>query len=131
MAEKSSLPKPSDGELAILQVLWRLGSATVREVYEQLDSGTGYTTALKLMQIMTDKGLVVRNDDQRAHVYSAAVARDEVEAQLVEKIAVTAFEGSFGKLALRALGAKNVSKDEIAEIRALLDAMEKRKGGSR
>ena len=87
-----------------------------------------YTTALKLLQIMTDKGLVKRNDENRAHVYHAAMRKDEVEESLLMKMVYTAFGGSVGKLALRALGASKASREELAEIRKMIDALEK-KGG--
>ena len=119
-------PRPTDAELAILRVLWQRGPSTVRQVREELARGrpTGYTTALKLLQIMTDKGLVVRDERQRSHVYRVAMPEAHTQRQLVTELLERAFGGSARKLVLQALSAKGVSADEIAEIRRLLDEME-------
>lgn len=118
--------RPTAGELEILRVLWRIAPATVRDVHESLDRRQGYTTVLKLMQIMTDKGLVLRSEDQRAHVYRPAFSEVEVQTSLVDDLLDRAFGGSAAQLALRALASQPASADEIAEIRRLLDAHEAR-----
>ncbi|MBM4074524.1 MAG: BlaI/MecI/CopY family transcriptional regulator [Planctomycetes bacterium] len=125
---KRDLPRPTDAELAILRVLWERGPSTVREVTESLyeERGTEYTTALKLMQIMTDKGLVERDDTQRTHVYKAVAAAEETQKQLVSDLLERAFGGSAQKLVLQALSSKKASRSELAEIRTLIDEMEKK-----
>jgi predicted transcriptional regulator len=125
---KRDLPRPTDAELAILRVLWQRGPSTVRDVTDALQSerGTGYTTALKLMQIMTDKGLVERDDSQRTHVYRAVAAAEETQRQLVGDLLERAFGGSAQQLVLQALSSKKASRAELAEIRKLLDEMEKK-----
>jgi predicted transcriptional regulator len=120
--------KPTDGELAILRVLWARGPSTVRQVAEALGRDTGYTTALKLLQIMTEKRLVVRDETQRTHVYAAAYTEDQTQRQLVSDLLERAFGGSAAKLVLQALAAKKASPEELAEIRKLLD---KERGGAR
>lgn len=124
---KQNLPKPTEAELAILQVLWQRGPSTVRDVTEALqkERGTGYTTALKLMQIMTDKGLVRRNDSQRTHVYEAVAPAEQTQRQLVSDLLQRAFGGSAHKLVMQALSSKRASREDLAEIRKLLDDMEK------
>lgn len=119
-------PRPTDAELAILGVLWERGPSTVREVQEALeaDRGTGYTTALKLLQIMLEKGLVRRDDRQRTHVYSAAVSRIRTQRQLISDLLIRAFEGSSQQLVLQALSTKKASREELNQIRALLDQLE-------
>ena len=123
---KRDLPRPTDAELAILRVLWERGASTVREVLEviEADRGTGYTTTLKLMQIMFEKGLVRRNDEQRTHVYEAAVTRVKTQRQLIGDLLDRAFEGSAQQLVLQALSAKKSSRAELAEIRKLLEQLE-------
>ncbi|SEU25127.1 BlaI/MecI/CopY family transcriptional regulator [Stigmatella erecta] len=123
MAEPK-LPRPTDAELAILRVLWERGASTVRDVHDSLQDGTGYTTVLKLMQIMTEKGLVVRDESQRAHVYSARVAQQKTQRQLVADLVDRAFGGSPAQLALQALSSKKTSPEELAELRRLLDSLE-------
>ena len=117
---------PTEAELEILQVLWQRGEGTVREVQEVLKEsrGTGYTTALKQLQIMHRKGLVGRNDRQRSHVYSAAVGEEETQRRMVGKLLHRAFEGSSGRLVLHALAEETPSPEELAEIRELLNRME-------
>ncbi len=117
---KPSPPKPTDAELGILQVLWKGGPATVKEVQENLGGDTGYTTVLKFLQIMIEKGLVLRDESQRAHVYRAAQSEDETQRQLVSGLVTRAFGGSLSKLVLHALSAKKASPGELAEIRRLL-----------
>lgn len=118
-------PKPTDAELNILQVLWQKGAATVKEVQEKLGAGTGYTTVLKFLQIMTEKGLVHRNESQRAHVYEATLSEDETQQQLVSGLMKRAFGGSTSKLVLQALATKKASASELAEIRRLLEQLGK------
>jgi predicted transcriptional regulator len=117
------LPRPTDAELAILRVLWERGPATVRQVYESLagDRETGYTTTLKLMQIMAEKGLVTRNESSRTHVYTAVVSRDRTQRQLVNDLIDRAFGGSATALVLQALSAQPASEQELGEIRRLID----------
>jgi predicted transcriptional regulator len=125
---ETKLPRPTDAELAILRVLWERGASTVREVHEVLNRGepeaTGYTTVLKLMQIMTDKGLVQRDESQRAHVYRAHATEQRTQRQLVTDLVERAFGGSSAKLAMQALSARKTSPEELAELRRLLDEME-------
>jgi BlaI family penicillinase repressor len=125
--KKSPPPKPTDTELAILRVLWRLGPATVRAVHAELNRAqeTGYTTVLKMLQIMTEKGLVRRDESERSHVYEPALSEQHVQRQLVGHLLERAFGGSAQKLVLQALAAKKSSPQELAEIRRLLDKLEK------
>ena len=119
--------RPTDAELAILRVLWSRGPCTVRQVMEVLNAGrpTGYTTALKLMQIMTDKGLLTRDDRQRTHVYHPRVAAEETQRDLVRDLLDRAFAGAADQLVMRVLGAKRVSAKELAKIRQVLDEVER------
>lgn len=127
---KRNLPRPTDAELSILRVLWERGPSTVRDVTEavQEDRGTGYTTALKLMQIMTEKGLVRRDDRERTHIYEAVLPAEETQRQLMADLLERAFGGSAEQLVVQALSAKRASREELAQIRKLLDELE---GGSR
>jgi predicted transcriptional regulator len=120
---KHPLPRPTDAELAILRVLWEQGPSTVRQVQETLGRrhSIGYTTALKLLQIMTEKGLVVRDETQRAHLYKPRLSPDETQGQLVSDLMERAFGGSAAKLLQRALSSKPASPEELAEMRKLLD----------
>ena len=123
-------PRPTPGELEILRVLWDRGPSTVREVHEGLDRerATGYTTVLKLLQIMAEKGIVTRDETERAHVYAARVPEADTQRQLVGDLLDRAFGGSALKLVLHALAARKASPAEIARIRRMLDEME---GGDR
>ena len=125
-----AIPRPTDGELEILRVLWERGPGTVREVQEGLGGSreTGYTTVLKLLQIMTEKGLVRRNESERAHVYAARVPREQTEKQLIGDLLDRAFAGSAATLVMRALSSKKASSEELARIRQFLDELE---GGRR
>jgi BlaI family transcriptional regulator, penicillinase repressor len=115
-------PRPTDAELAILRVLWPLGPSTVRQVHEALARReTGYTTTLKLMQIMAEKGLVLRDESARTHVYSAKVSEADTQAQLVKDLMERAFGGSAKALVMRALTAEETSPEELREIRKLID----------
>lgn len=122
----SQAPRPTEAELEILQVLWARGGCTVREVHEALhrDSGAGYTTALKLLQIMHGKGLVVRDDSQRAHVFRAAVSKEKTQKRFLSDLVQRVFEGSPSQLVLHALGSQRASREELREIRALLTRLE-------
>ena len=119
----AELPRPTDAELAILRVLWERGAATVRQVHEVLAEArdTGYTTTLKLMQIMADKGLVTRDESARTHVYAARLTRDETQQQLVSDLLDRAFGGSAAALVLQALSAGETSPEELKQIRELID----------
>jgi predicted transcriptional regulator len=119
--------KPTESELEILQVLWAKGPSTVREVNEQLNlrRETGYTTTLKIMQIMTEKGLLTRDESQRTHVYSAAVEEQDTQKQLLDKFLDSVFKGSTANLVMQALGNSQTTADELREIRKLIDDMEK------
>jgi predicted transcriptional regulator len=117
--------KPTEAELAILTVLWRRGPSTVRQVAEGLGRETGYTTILKLLQIMTEKRLVRRDESARTHVYEAASTEDQTQRQLVADLLNRAFGGSASKLVLQALAASRATPAELDEIRTLLD---KRRG---
>jgi BlaI family penicillinase repressor len=126
---KPTQPRPTDSELEILRVLWAKGPCTVREVHEELNRRkvTGYTTVLKFMQIMADKRLVRRNEDQRAHVYEAALPREATQGQLVRDLLDHAFSGSAAGMVMHALAAQPATREELAEIRRLLDQYERGK----
>ena len=115
--------RPTDRELTILQILWDKGPCTVRQVNEAMnkDEDTGYTTTLKLMQIMTEKGLLHRDDSQFKHIYKPAITEEKTQKQLVGDLLERAFSGSAEKLVMRALSAKKVSEKELAGIRKMLD----------
>jgi predicted transcriptional regulator len=117
------LPRPTDAELAILRVLWERGASTVRQVHEALSDtrDTGYTTTLKLMQIMADKGLVTRDESSRTHVYEARVSQEQTQRQLVNDLVDRAFGGSAAELVLRALATRKTTDEELREIRRLID----------
>ena len=117
--------KPTDRELTILRILWDQGPSTVREVNEVMtkDRDTGYTTTLKLMQIMAEKGLLIRDESQRQHVYRPAITEEKTQKQLVGDLLERAFSGSAEKLVMRALSAKKVSVKELKRIRKMLDEL--------
>jgi len=117
---------PTDRELAILSMLWEKGPSSVREVHEALhqDVETGYTTTLKLMQIMVEKGLLVREDDGRRHIYRPTFSEERTQKELVQDLLDRVFAGSAEKLVMRALSAKRVSPKELKRIREMLDEME-------
>lgn len=129
MIVKSSkaLPRPTEAELELLRILWEKEPATVREIYDALDvrRAVGYTTVLKLMQIMTTKGLVVRDEANRAHVYRAAVSQDETQNEILKDLSLRLFSGSAAQLALHALALEPASKDELDAMRALIDKKRK------
>lgn len=128
----SKEPRPTDGELEILRVLWRQGPSTVREVHAILSRskpGTGYTTVLKLMQIMADKGLVTRDESNKAHVYMAQLPEEQTQRAMVSDLLDRVFGGSASRLVMQALSSKKASAAELAEIRHMLDEFEN--GGAR
>lgn len=118
--------KPTEGELEILQVLWQKGSVTVREVFEALQQrkDVGYTTVLKLMQIMTEKGMLRRDTTSRSHLYRAVISEGEAQSLLIERMIGSAFGGSALKLVMQALDHHQTSDRDLAEIRAYLDRKE-------
>jgi BlaI family penicillinase repressor len=120
---KPSTPRPTDAELAILRVLWERGPSTVRQVHDVLarERPTAYTTALKLLQIMTEKGLVRRDETDRTHIYQARWSEEQTQRQLVRDLLERAFGGSASKLVMQALAAKRASAEELGEIRKLID----------
>ncbi|MBV8390158.1 MAG: BlaI/MecI/CopY family transcriptional regulator [Mucilaginibacter sp.] len=115
--------RPTESELEILQVLWKMGQATVRDVHEELakTKASGYTTTLKLMQIMDEKGLVARDTSSKTHVYRAAYSQEKAQSSALDKILSTVFEGSTSDLVIQALGHHKASKDEIDAIKKYLD----------
>jgi predicted transcriptional regulator len=119
-------PRPTDAELAILRVLWDRGRSTVRDVHDELNrhAATGYTTVLKLLQIMTEKGLVVRDEAQRAHIYEARYSEQKTQRQLLSDLADRAFGGSATKLVMQALSGRKANAEELSAIRNLLDRLE-------
>src|SRR5436305_663537 len=119
-------PRPTDAELAILRVLWRRGASTVKDVHEEFarSSTTGYTTTLKQLQIMAEKGLVTRDESQRAHLYATRLPEEQTQTQLVRDLLDRAFEGSATRLVMRALSSRPAAPEELAEIRQLLDQLE-------
>jgi predicted transcriptional regulator len=123
----ANLPRPTDAELEILTVLWSRGATTVREVHEAISERkpTQYTTVLKTLQIMAEKGLVRRDEKQRAHIYEAARPREWTQQQLAGDLLQRAFNGSAGSLMVGALSSRKASKAELAELRRLLDEYEK------
>jgi predicted transcriptional regulator len=120
-------PRPTEAELEILAVLWKRGRSTVRDVYQDILSRrtAQYTTILKLMQIMAEKGLLVREESQRAHVYEAARPREWTQQQLAGDLLRRAFNGSARSLMLGALSAKKATREEVDELRRLLDEYER------
>src|SRR5216684_8036256 len=123
-----TLQKPTASELEILRVLWRRGPSTVREVHDALSEQKelGYTTVLKLLQIMTAKGTVRRNEDQRAHVYEACQPAEKTKRQLAVDVLQRVFDGSASELMMHALAGRRGSKEEIEELRRLLDEYERK-----
>jgi len=129
LKEKAPL-RPTDAELAILRVIWQYGPGTVRQIWEKLsqERQTVYTTVLKLLQIMMEKGLVNRDERQRTHVYRARLTQDQTQRQLVDDLLDRAFGGSASKLVMQALAARKASETEMAQIQQLLEKIE---GGER
>ena len=123
---KQQIPQPTGRELEILRILWDMGPSTVRQVNEKMNKQqrTGYTTTLKLMQIMTEKGLVIRDDSKFQHIYRPAVSEEKTQKQVVGDLLEKVFSGSAEKLVMRALSAKKVSAKELAKIRKMLKKIE-------
>jgi BlaI family transcriptional regulator, penicillinase repressor len=124
----TTTPKPTPSELEILQVLWERGPSTVREVHEALSAKRpmGYTSVLKLMQIMTTKGTLRRNEEQRAHVYEAVEPAEKTKRQLALDVLQRVFEGSASDLMMHALAGRKASKEEIEEMRRMLSEYERK-----
>ena len=129
---KPPIPKPTESELEILQVLWQHGPSTVRFTNDQLNQRreVGYTTTLKLLQLMLDKGLVLREDDSKTHVYRAALREEETQGLLLDRFVDSAFGGSAMKMVMQALGNHPTSADELAQIRSLLNQIEEQRNGN-
>ena len=123
-----AVPKPTDAQLEILTVVWSLGPSTVRDVHEVINrrKPTQYSTVLKFMQIMTEKGLVRRDDTERAHVFEPAQSKEATQQQLAGDLLERAFNGSARSLMMGALSAKKASKKELAELRKLLDECQRK-----
>jgi BlaI family penicillinase repressor len=119
----NSIPRPTESELELLRILWEKQPATVRDIYDALneDKVSGYTTVLKLLQIMTAKGLVVRDEANRAHVYRSAMSQDAMQSKLLKDLSVRLFSGSAAQLALHALAMEPASAADLSEIRALIE----------
>ena len=125
----ATIPRPTDAELSILRVLWDKGPSTVREIADELnrEKPTGYTTVLKFMQIMTEKGLLIRDESNRTHIYKTKLSEDKTLRQITQDLLHRAFGGSAQKLVMQALSAKKASRAELDEIQKLIDGM---KGGA-
>lgn len=119
--------KPTESELEILQILWDKGECTVREVHDILDlnKNVGYTTTLKLMQIMDEKGLVCRDTSSKTHIYKAVVSKEQIQQQMLDKMIDTVYNGSAARLVMQALGNHTASKEEIDLIKKYLDQINK------
>ncbi len=122
-----SLPTPTKAELEILQSLWRHGPTTVREIHKDLSRATGYTTVLKMLQIMTEKGLVERQVSGRAHIYTACITEKQGMGEFMKELVERLFGGSSSQLVLQALGTAKTSKQELEQIRQLLKELEDKK----
>ena len=123
--------KPTESELEIMQILWENGPLTVREVNDRLNLNrrVGYTTTLKIMQIMTDKKILTRDTEKRSHIYSPTLQPEEVQSTILDHILRTVFNGNRSTLILQALGNHSASKEEMDEIRALIEKLEEKKDG--
>jgi len=126
MAKRKFIPKPTDAELEILAVLWEYGPSTVRFVNDQLNERreVGYTTTLKFLQIMSEKGLVTRNTDGRTHIYEAVNNQAQIQDQLINKLVDTAFGGSAQKMVMQALGNSQPSREGLEAIKKLINELE-------
>jgi len=129
MASHPDSPMPTPAEVDILAVLWRLGPATVREVHEELAKDCGYSTTLKQMQLMTEKGLLVRTERFRSHVYEPAVPQQQLQTRIAGDLLKRVFGGSARQMIQGALGAQPASADELADIRKMLDELDRKQGG--
>jgi predicted transcriptional regulator len=127
----SNLPRPTEKELEILRVLWKHGPSTVRQVHKILnrerETAAGYSTALKMLQVMTQKGLVERDDTERPQVYTTRVPKEQTQRQLVKDLLNRAFGGSVRQLVMQALSAKEASEEEIEQLEQLLDKFEEKR----
>lgn len=123
----NTIMKPTDGELEILNILWEHGPCSVREVHEALGKDAGYTTTLKLMQIMHDKGLVRRDASAKVHIYEAAISKEQTQGQIVQRLIDTVFNGSAMNMVMHALGNHKASPAEMEQIRQYLDKAESTK----
>ncbi len=123
-------PRPTDTELSILRILWTHGASTVRQVHAELsrERPAAYTTALKMLQIMTEKGLVRRDETERTHVYQSRLTEEQTQRQLVRDLLDRAFGGSASKLVLQALATRRATAEELGEIRKLIDGSHDDKG---
>src|SRR5882762_10865258 len=121
--KQRNLPKPTEGELELLRVLWEKDSATVRELHEEVSQrrALGYTTVLKLLQIMTEKGLVQREEAGRAHIYRATASQEDTQSQLLRDLSERLFAGSAAQLAMHALSMEQASAEDLQEIRKLIE----------
>jgi BlaI family penicillinase repressor len=121
--KRQSLPKPTEAELELLRVLWEKGPATVRELHDEvnLQRAVGYTSVLKILQIMTEKGLVEREESSKAHIYRAAASQEETQNQLLRDLSERLFSGSAAQLAMHALAMQPASTEELDEIRNLIE----------
>ncbi|MEM9830773.1 MAG: BlaI/MecI/CopY family transcriptional regulator [Bacteroidota bacterium] len=119
-------PKPTEAELEILQVVWRLEAATVRDVHDELvqQRDIGYTTTLKNMQNMVQKGLLVRDESAKSHIYSTNIPQEKTQKLLIDRLLETAFGGSAGRMVLQALGHRKTSQEELEQIKALIEKLE-------
>jgi len=119
-----SIPRPTESELELLRIVWDKEPATVRDIYDALNlqRPSGYTTVLKMLQIMTAKGLVIRDEASRAHLYRSAISQDAMQSKILKDLSVRLFSGSAAQLALHALAMEPASAGELAEIRALLES---------
>ena len=126
MARDKSALKPTEAELSLLNILWAMGPATVRQIHDtvSIKQKTGYTTVLKILQIMHEKSLVIRDETNRAHVYAAANSETQTQSSLIKDLIIKAFGGSTSKLVMRAID-ENTSQEEIDDIRQLLNELEK------
>jgi len=129
-SKQSSIALPTAAELDILAVLWRLRTATVREVHDELGKDNGYTTTLKQIQVMTEKGLLVRTERFGSHVYEASIPMEQTQRQIAGDLLKRAFGGSARSLVMGALAAHPASREELDEIRGMLDTFAKAKGRS-
>lgn len=127
MNQEKKIFKPTESELEILAVLWENGPSTVRFVNDKLGKDTGYTTTLKLMQIMHEKGLVERVAEGRSHIYHAVARQDEMQVRLLDRLLQTAFSGSASRLVMQALGNHKTSEEELREIKDLIKKLEEEK----
>jgi BlaI family transcriptional regulator, penicillinase repressor len=120
------MTKPTDSELEILQILWEYGSMTVRALNERLNKQrrVGYTTSLKMMQIMTEKGLLSRDTSLRSHIYSPAILPEDVQSNVLDHVLKTVFRGDRSRMVLQALGNQEVSSEDLSELKALIKKME-------